>query len=821
MSIKSTSTQVANTVRRCVTVLRTIVRKVYLYGFIYGIFREHFRVKADIVMLESNLGVDFVGTPLALAECLLSREKYGRFDVVVVAGKQVEKRLALKYPERKIRAVRKSSLLYLYYLAVAGWLVNDVTFPLYFSRRSSQKYLNTWHGTPLKTLGRDVAQESFSHVLNVQRNFLHATHLLAPNAYTEDVILDSYMLRSVWSGSIVRCGYPRNDILFKSRKEKLPRDHVHVAFMPTWRGNLKSHKKASFRLLKELNATLDRLEESISSDMTIWVRLHPMVSGYISFSKYNRIKPFPVGVEPYEQLAQCHALITDYSSVMFDFATTLRPVILFTPDAGEYQAERRMYMALDSLPFARYCDDESLSHALSVTNLLAADCGPRYLEFVEKFCAWDGGGSAENVADAFFTGESRAEVVHYRCPGKKTKILFYPGSLVNNGIIRSFKTLIPMLDSERFDITILADTGGDCGEAEEYFRSIGPTVNWIPLKLCLYVSPVEFFKLLYVFIFERRWARRGVLLDIWRRESSRIFCCADFDVIVNYNGYSWRAAFLSLGNDSKVVTYVHNEMVSEVKSNRVAEPRLLRLSYEVSDVVALVRRGIEAQYCSSEYDYRHKVVYTPNPILPNVKEMAAKPFNDAFFDQSDEMLERAERFFSVEGRFTFVNMARFSPEKGQMRLIDAFENVWLEADNVQLFIIGGHGVLLKRLMDRRARSIARDSILIARGSGNPFPAVKLAHAFVFSSFYEGIGLVLFEAMQLDLPIVSTNIPGPRELLMNGYGLLVDDSTEGLAEGMRTAIAGNVPQKKYDFYANNAFAVRQFEECVNRAIAPKL
>lgn len=81
-------------------------------------------------------------------------------------------------------------------------------------------------------------------------------------------------------------------------------------------------------------------------------------------------------------------------------------------------------------------------------------------------------------------------------------------------------------------------------------------------------------------------------------------------------------------------------------------------------------------------------------------------------------------------------------------------------------------------------------------------------------------MVLFESLALGVPIVSTNIPGPAELLSQGYGLVVDNSVEGLVEGMLAAIAEEVPYRNYDIKEHNRFALSQFEKLVTSSIWSK-
>jgi CDP-glycerol glycerophosphotransferase len=130
-----------------------------------------------------------------------------------------------------------------------------------------------------------------------------------------------------------------------------------------------------------------------------------------------------------------------------------------------------------------------------------------------------------------------------------------------------------------------------------------------------------------------------------------------------------------------------------------------------------------------------------------------------------------------------------------------------------LFIVGAHGKLFFEVYQRAQSSRAKDSIFVVVGTANPFPIVSRMDAMVFSSFYEGIGLVLYEAFALGLPVISTDIPGPSELLNQGYGLVVNNNVNGLVYGMEAALDGKIPGRPYDFETHNQFALKQFYKLI--------
>jgi CDP-glycerol glycerophosphotransferase len=122
-------------------------------------------------------------------------------------------------------------------------------------------------------------------------------------------------------------------------------------------------------------------------------------------------------------------------------------------------------------------------------------------------------------------------------------------------------------------------------------------------------------------------------------------------------------------------------------------------------------------------------------------------------------------------------------------------------------------VAYKEILHYARASAAGEAIFVILGSSNPFPLFGRMDAFVLSSDYEGRPLVLYEAFALGLSVISTDIPGPAEVLNEGYGLVVENSVEGLVRGMQVALRGEVPQRPYDFEAHNRSALERFYKAV--------
>lgn len=790
--------------------INTNGKKAYFYGIFYSFFCNNLKLKRDAVLIESMMGEELTGNSLALMKHIIKNNKY-KVYAVADRGYRSIKHDNLFY-------VSKDSIYYLYLLATSKYLINDSTFPIYFSKRESQKYLNTWHGTPLKTLGRNFKKDSFKSINNATRNFMHSDFLLAPNEHTRKIFLRDYMLSSIFGGEIFVDGYPRNDVFLEKKKKNSESKNCNIVYMPTWRGLLSDSVSSSKKFINDLYELFDYLDEKLCGDIKLWVNLHAMISVEIDLSRYKNIELISKDVNIYEFLSTSDGLITDYSSILFDFSLSKKPIIIYAPDISIYSRERGVYMDLDALPFPIFLVKNELVECINKLkdkSYCEDLVDLNYLRFIEKYCSFDDGFSTERVCDKFFNND----ILLKSQKQEKLKILIYVGPLLKNGIVSSFKNLISLIDNSKYDVTILAETKDELESAQNYYSSLPFEIKYIPLYFRMYCSLLDFVRFSFMYITKYEITNKSkFLVRIFKNEYRRIFGSSKFDVFVNYNGYSWKAALLSLGMPCPSIIYVHNEMDREIKANKIADTRFLKISYQQASKIAVVRKGIEENYCNNYYDYRNKVQYVPNPLLNNVIEKTFDPLHFAFNNgESDPVYIKVKNALLLNDVVRFVNIGRFSKEKGQIRLIRAFEEFHKKNPKSQLFIIGGYGQMEQEIVDIVDNSQFSDAIFVIRGSTNPFPLIKHMNFFFLSSFYEGLPVVFFEMLQLGIPIISTDIAGPSDFLNQGYGLVVENSIQGLIHGMEKAIKNEIPSKDFDFEGHNKYALDQFYSAINSVI----
>lgn len=309
------------------------------------------------ILLEGGQGKHTDGNVFAFLRCIETSEKWNHLNpyVVVTKDSMAEAKRKLKqYGFSKAKLIIRNGLEYRKMLATARYLVTDNSFPPYFIKRDEQVYLNTWHGTPLKRLGRADITNSTS-IGNVQKNFLAADYLLEPNTFTRDIMMTDYMVDRLYGGIPVVIDYPRNDVLFTKPLEKELKEQFNpegkriIAYMPTWRGigrnaNIKQQVSEAEEIIKNL-------EKELNEDELLYVNFHFLIGNNIDFRQFEKAKPFPAEYETYDFLAICDTLISDYSSVMMDFAQTGKEVIMFMYDYEEYLNQKGFYFDIKTLPF--------------------------------------------------------------------------------------------------------------------------------------------------------------------------------------------------------------------------------------------------------------------------------------------------------------------------------------------------------------------------------------------------------------------------------------------------------------------------------------
>lgn len=387
---------------------KVLTKRSYINKFYYARLCKQKPLDEHAILFESFHGKALTDSPFAMMQQIAKDTSYKLYYTTTKAKKEEHATLLKEYGINAT-LVCLGTREYQKALACSKYLVNNVSFPTYFMRREGQLYLNTWHGTPLKTLGKKMVK-GIQDMSNIQRNFLESTHLLHPNEYTMRHMMEDYNLNDLFTGEVILNGYPRNAVFLNDEKAKeirfkcgLENKEVFI-YMPTWRGAASSVlKKHSYK--ETVLEILQTIDEQLNDHQVMYVNLHPLVQKDVEIEGYKHILKFPADINSYEFMNIADVLITDYSSVFFDFSIKRKPVVLFMYDYDEYMEERGMYMDIRSLPFEKIYTLQDLVTYMKKEDKSIDLESPLYQAYEKEFLPYDKIESITQLNDYFFKGK--------------------------------------------------------------------------------------------------------------------------------------------------------------------------------------------------------------------------------------------------------------------------------------------------------------------------------------------------------------------------------------------------------------------------------
>lgn len=361
----------------------------------------------DLVIFESFLGKQYAGNPRYIYEAL-HRVRPDLRCVWAYNGKEA-------IPGNPKR-VRWGSAEYYRLLATARYRVNNIRFPV-AGRKPETRYLQTWHGTPLKRLGHDieVAGPEVEARASFDQESSGWTALLSPNAFSTSTLRRAFR----YDGTVLETGYPLTDPLLDPALDRqalaaalgLPADRRFILYAPTWR----DHRPVGhWRFDFDLNLDLQAISAALAPDQVLLLRAHHLVAAGLEDAGLPENVRNVSHVDDVSQLcALADVLVTDYSSVFFDYAVTGRPVLFYCYDLELYGDQvRGFYLDLErDLPGPVARTTAQLVEQLRTLPQVMDRYAERYAAFRQRFCGLADGKAARRVVETVFGTASEVPLV--------------------------------------------------------------------------------------------------------------------------------------------------------------------------------------------------------------------------------------------------------------------------------------------------------------------------------------------------------------------------------------------------------------------------
>lgn len=374
-----------------------------LMKVMYHLLKMILPVDKNLILFESSLGKQYSDSPRYIYEEIVRRDL--PYKKIWIYNENI------RFRDEKTKTIERLSPQYYYYLARSGYWVNNQNFPTYISKRKKTIFLQTWHGTPLKKMLFDVENiqgRDKTYRTRIYKATQNWDYLISPNKYATEAFTSAFKFEK----EILELGYPRNDIFYHSEKDiiykqtrrklNIPKDKKVILYAPTFRDN--ETEKNGFQF--KLHLDLHHMKEKLGDEYILLLRLHIVIKG--KFTINEELKEFVINASSYSEIQDLYLmsdiLITDYSSVFFDFANTSKPILFFTYDFELYKNEvRGFYMNFEKeAPGPLLHTSEEVVNAIMNIEEIAKVYDEKYMVFKEKYCALEDGKASERVVDLIF-----------------------------------------------------------------------------------------------------------------------------------------------------------------------------------------------------------------------------------------------------------------------------------------------------------------------------------------------------------------------------------------------------------------------------------
>lgn len=376
--------------------------RVFAY-YLYNKFFSKMSIKENWVFCESFFGKSYSDSPKYIYE-YLSKNYPGKYRFIWVTNEKAK----IPYSHTK---VKRFSIRYCYYLARCKYDVFNVRQPEWMKKREGTVFLETWHGTPLKKLVFDqeeVMGASPLHKAQFYRQSRYWDYLVAANQFSTETFRRAFL----YEKEMLEFGYPRNDIMHDPNKEKIaaeikrklhiPENKKTILYAPTWRDDeYYGHGAYKFALKLDLHM----LKKELGKDYVVLLRTHYFIADSLDVTG---LEDFAYNVSKYDDISELYLisdlLITDYSSVFFDYANLKRPILFYTYDLDKYRDMLRgFYMDIHTeVPGPLLFTSEEVVDAIKNIEDINEEYKEKYSEFYERFCSLEDGHASENIAKRVF-----------------------------------------------------------------------------------------------------------------------------------------------------------------------------------------------------------------------------------------------------------------------------------------------------------------------------------------------------------------------------------------------------------------------------------
>jgi len=370
---------------------------------LFLIITGYFPAFKKLIIFESFQGKQYSCNPKAIYEYLLKHHPH--FNMYWCMDKDYTK----NFTNKNLKLVRRYSFKWLLLLGFSKYWITNSRMPTTIPKPKHTTYIQTWHGTPLKKLAFDMEEVHMpkttteKYKADFYKESRNWDYLISPNRYSSEIFKRAFQFEK----KMLECGYPRNDILYNGNHKEhieeikiklhIPLNKKVILYAPTWRDN-QFHKVGQYKF--DLPFNLSDLQQKYGKEYIVLFRMHYLIAENLDLSQYEGFAyDFSQEIDINELYLVSDLLITDYSSVFFDYANLKRAIIFYMYDIEEYRDTLRgFYFDIEKeAPGPIVKNMQELNEALEEFNRYGEymDSKANYEKFYDKYCYLENGHSTE------------------------------------------------------------------------------------------------------------------------------------------------------------------------------------------------------------------------------------------------------------------------------------------------------------------------------------------------------------------------------------------------------------------------------------------
>ena len=345
-----------------------ILKLVFVLKMMHTIFRmikkfvawnifHLFPLDAKKIVVSNYQGRGYGDNPKYIIEELLNEKK--QLDIIWIVNNQNE---ALSLP-KGVTSCIKDSVKSIYHLSTAKVWIDNCRKGFTMYKRKKQFYIQTWHGFALKRIEKDVEDYLSDNYVKFSKYDSKMTDvIISDSTHMTNIYRNSFW----YDGKILEIGSPRNDIITENSRNirekvcdslNILKEKKLVLYAPTFRNDqsIRAYTIDYSRL--KLNC-----EKRFGGNFSVLIRLHPNIANNAKLINYDDVDYINATYYPdmQELLVAADIVVSDYSSLMVDFALSKKPCFQFAVDIDEYKADRNFYFDIEKLPFDLSKDNDEL-----------------------------------------------------------------------------------------------------------------------------------------------------------------------------------------------------------------------------------------------------------------------------------------------------------------------------------------------------------------------------------------------------------------------------------------------------------------------------